>query len=52
MPVIPAHEEQGDQPADANNAVAPSDPAASTPSGVNVAPVAQGHHTEAMPVLG
>jgi hypothetical protein len=52
MPVIPAHEEQSDQPAEANSATAPSAPEGSGPSGVNVAPVAQGHHTEAMPVLG
>jgi hypothetical protein len=50
MPVIGAHEGQGDQPADANNATAAGDPEA--PSGANVAPVAQGHHTEAMPVPG
>jgi hypothetical protein len=52
MPVIPPHDEQADQHADANKPAAPSEPQASAPSGVNVAPIAQGHHTEPMPVMG
>ena len=51
MPVIPAHDEQGDQPAGSNNPAAPSDSVASAPTGVNVAPIAQGHHTEPMPAF-
>jgi hypothetical protein len=52
MPVIPPHDEQCDQPADANSAAAPSSAEAPVPSGVNIAPIAAGHHTEPMPALG
>jgi hypothetical protein len=54
MPVLPANEETGDHPAGSpaaeNDAATQGVPEAGSPGGVNVAPVAQVHHTEPMPV--